>query len=195
MNEAYLSHFRADNTVLMVIDCQNDFVAPDNAFQSERPENLIPNIKEAIDWAHSKQIPVIYTQETHRRQKIDYGLELERGDPQHCLEGTKGWEIVPELTPQEDDYIVVKRRYSAFYLTDLELLLKSLGRENLILTGADTNVCVYACALEAQARNFRTIALSDCTSGTTQELHEAFLQNIDYILGEVMTLPELKTRI
>ena len=54
MNEAYLSHFRADNTVLMVIDCQNDFVAADNVFQSERPENLIPNIKEAIDWAHSK---------------------------------------------------------------------------------------------------------------------------------------------
>ena len=59
MNEAYLSHFRADNTVLMVIDCQNDFVASDNVFQSERQKDLIPNIKEAIDWAHGKKIPVI----------------------------------------------------------------------------------------------------------------------------------------
>jgi len=136
---------------------------------------------------------VIYTQEQHRRQKIDFGMEILRGDPEHCLEGTPGVEIVPELAPDpERDYVVMKRRYSGFYLTEMEVLLKGLGKTTLILTGVDTNVCVYATALDAQFRGFRVIALSDCTAGTSEEIHEAFLQNIDYVLGEVMTLQELK---
>ena len=143
-------------------------------------------------WAKANGVPVIYTKEVHRHQKMDFGLEIDRGDPEHCLEGTEGCEIVKEVVPDESDFVVIKRRYSGFYQTDLEIILKGLQKNTLILTGVDTNVCVYSTALEAQFRNLRTIALSDCTAGTNEAIHLAFLENIETFLGEVMTLAELK---
>ena len=193
MNLEYLSKIKIENCALMIIDCQNDFLAEGAPLENPRGRAKLPNIVAARDWAHENGVPVIYTRETHRRQKVDFGMETLRGDPEHCLEDSRGVEIVPELTPDPvRDYVVIKRRYSGFYLTDLEVLLRGLGKDTLILTGVDTNVCVYATALDAQFRNFRVIALSDCTAGTSEEIHEAFLQNIDYVLGEVLTLGELK---
>lgn len=192
MNE-YLSQIRLSDCALMIIDCQHDFLSEGAPLENPRGRAKLPNIVAAKEWAVANNIPVIYTQEMHRRQRIDFGMETLRGDPEHCLECTPGVEIVPELTPDLDrDYVVMKRRYSGFYLTDLEVLLKGLGKNTLILTGVDTNVCVYATALDAQFRGYRVIALSDCTAGTSEEIHQAFLENISYILGEVMTLPELK---
>ena len=189
----YLNQVQLSDCALMIIDCQNDFLAEGAPLENPRGRAKLGNIVEAKAWAVAHQIPVIYTQEVHRRQKIDFGMETLRGDPEHCIDGTPGIEIVPQLTPDlERDYVVVKRRYSGFYLTDLEVLLKGLGKNTLILTGVDTNVCVYATALDAQFRGFRVIALSDCTAGTSEEIHQAFLNNIDYILGEVMTLDQLK---
>lgn len=193
MNLEYLSRIKKENCALMIIDCQNDFLAEGAPLENPRGRAKLPNIVAAREWARENGIPVIYTKETHRRQKVDFGMETLRGDPEHCLEDSKGVEIVSELTPDPvRDYVVVKRRYSGFYLTDLEVLLRGLGKNTLILTGVDTNVCVYATALDAQFRNFRVIALRDCTAGTSEEIHEAFLQNIDYVLGEVLTLGELK---
>ncbi|MHA1643422.1 MAG: cysteine hydrolase family protein, partial [Candidatus Freyarchaeota archaeon] len=76
----------------------------------------------------------------------------------HCIEGTPGAEIITELAPLEKDYIVTnKRRYSALMGTDLEILLRGLRIENLILTGAFTDVCVLATALDARALDYRVI--------------------------------------
>lgn len=193
MNAEYLSRISPENCALMVIDCQNDFFLEGAPLENPRGRAKLPNIVAARDWAHSMGIPVIYTQEIHRRQKVDFGLEMERGEPEHCLEDSFGVEIVSELTPDPmRDYVVIKRRYGGFYLTDLEVLLRGLGKNTLIFAGVDTNVCVYSTALEAQFRGFRVIALSDCTAGTSEEIHRIFLGNIDYILGEVMTLQELQ---
>lgn len=192
MNLEYVSKIKKSECVLVLIDCQNDFLAEGAPLENPRGRAKLPNIVAARAWAKENGIPVIYTQETHRKEKIDFGLEIDRGDPEHCVAGTKGVEIVDELTPDDDDFVVIKRRYGGFYQTDLEFTLKGLGRNTIILCGVDTNVCVYATALGAQYRGIRTIALSDCTAGSSEEIHEAFLWNINYILGEVMTLAELK---
>ncbi len=192
MNMEYLKRIHLSDCVLMIIDCQHDFLAEGAPLENPRGRAKIPNIVAARKWAKENDIPVIYTQEVHRKQEIDFGVELEREDPKHCLEGSVGIEIVQELTPDEDDFVIVKRRYSGFYQTDLEVLIRGLEKNTLILTGVDTNVCVYATALDSQYRAFRTITLSDCTAGTSEEIHQAFLDNINYILGEVMTLSELK---
>ncbi len=192
MNREYVSKIKRSDCALVLIDCQNDFLAEGAPLENPRGRAKIGNIVAARAWAKENGIPVIYTQEVHRKERIDFGLETDRGDPEHCVAGTKGVEIVDELTPDDDDFVVVKRRYGGFYQTDMEITLKALGRNTIILCGVDSNVCVYATALGAQFRGIRTIALSDCTAGTNEELHNAFLQNIDYILGEVMTLQELK---
>ncbi len=190
-----LSKVKKEDCALIIIDMQNDFISEGAAVKCEGSIEIVPNVVEARTWAHQNDIPVVYTQETHRHQKVDFGLELERSEAIHCVDGTWGCEIVDELAPTEKDYVMVKRRYSGYYLTDLELLMKGWNKNVLIITGAATNVCVYATALDAMQRDTPPIVLSDCVAGTTAELHDSFLKNIDYVLGDVVTLSELKIEL
>lgn len=190
-----LHRVNKDDCALIIIDMQNDFIAEGAPIECPGGREIVPKIQRIKKWAKENSIPVFYTQEMHRYQKIDYGLELERNEPQHCLEGTEGVEVIDELKPEGDDYVIIKRRYSGYYLTDLEILMKSFNRNTLILTGAATNVCVYATALDAMQRDTRVIVLSDGVAGTSIELHETFLKNIDYVIGDVVTVDELITEL
>lgn len=191
MSISNLHKVKIKDCALIIIDMQNDFIAEGAPIECPGGRDIIPNVQKARVWAKENDIPVFYTQEMHRFQKIDYGLELERNEPQHCLEGTKGVEIIDELTPEDDDYVIIKRRYSGYYLSDLEVLMRAFNKTALILTGAATNVCVYATALDAMQRDTHPIVLSDGVAGTSVELHEAFLKNIDYVIGDVVTVDEL----
>ncbi|MEL7609625.1 MAG: isochorismatase family cysteine hydrolase [Bacillota bacterium] len=186
-----LSKIRKEDCVLLIIDMQNDFIAEGAPIECPGGRAIIPHIRQLKAWANESGIPIIYTQEGHRKQKVDFGLELERSEPEHCLEGTAGIEIVEGLTPDGSDYVIKKRRYSAYYQTDLEILLKGLKRKVVIITGAATNVCVYASALETQQRDMYAVVVSDCVAGTSVDLHEAFLRNIDYVIGDVVEAGEL----
>ena len=182
---------KKNNVALIIIDMQHDFILDGAPIECPGGRDIIPNIKKVKEWARQNNIPVFYTKESHRPQKVDFGLELERNEPEHCLEGTNGIEFVDELQPDEDDFVIIKRRYSGYYLTDLEILMKGLKKDSLIITGAATNVCVYATALDTQQRDMNAIVLSDCVAGTSVDLHEAFLKNIDYVIGDVVTSKEL----
>lgn len=186
-----LNNVKKKDCAVLVIDMQSDFIREGAPIECPGGRDIIPVLNKFLDFARSKEIPVIYTQEVHRPEKIDFGMELERSEPEHCVEGTPGVEIIAELAPKTSDFVVRKRRYSAFYLTDLEILLKGLKKKTLIITGVATNVCVYATTLDAQQRDHHVIVLKDCVAGTSVELHEAFLQNIDYVLGDVVTSAEL----
>nr|MDO8076016.1 cysteine hydrolase [Candidatus Freyarchaeota archaeon] len=177
------------NTAVLVIDMQNDFASREKNTPErwEQIKKIIPNIEKILRQARSNGIPVIYTKETHRPSGVDYGIELDFEEP-NCIEGTPGAEIITELAPLEKDYIVTnKRRYSAFMGTDLEILLRGLRIENLILTGAFTDVCVLATALDARALDYRVIIPEDCVVGTNPERHEAALKCISYVIGYITT--------
>ncbi len=180
-----LAKIQKERCVLLIIDMQNDFIAEGAPIECPGGRDIIPNIQKMKNWAVENNIPIIYTQEAHRAQKVDFGLELERNEPEHCLEGSKGIEIVEDLTPDATDYVVIKRRYSAFYQTDFEILLKGLKRNALLVCGAATNVCVYATSLEAQQKDMQVVVVSDCCAGTSPELHDAFLKNVDWVVGDV----------
>lgn len=186
-----LDKIKIEDYALIIVDMQNDFIAEGAPIECPGGREIVPNIKRVKSWAKENNIPVFYTRETHRFQVVDYGLELERAEPQHCLEGTPGVEIIEDLKPEDDDYVIVKRRYSGYYLTDLEVLMRAFNKNALIITGAATNVCVYATALDAMQRDVRVVVVSDGVAGTSVELHEAFLKNIDYVVGDVVTIDEL----
>ncbi|MFB0562010.1 MAG: cysteine hydrolase family protein [Candidatus Lokiarchaeia archaeon] len=177
------------DTAVLVIDMQNDFASQ----EKNKPERwkqikkIIPNIQKIIQQARDNKTPIIYTKEMHRASGIDFGIELDF-EEEHCIEGTPGAEIIKELTPKEGDYIVInKRRYSAFMGTDLEILLRGLKVQNLILTGAFTDVCVLATAIEARALDYRVIIPEDSVVGTNPERHQAALKCIDYVIGYITT--------
>jgi len=186
-----LSSLDKKKCAVLVIDMQSDFIAKGAPIECPGGREIIPNIDRLLQFARTNNIPVIYTQEVHRAEKVDFGRELEREEPEHCLEGTPGVEIVDELKPQPGDFVVPKRRYSGFYLTDLEILLRGIDKSILIITGVATNVCVYATSLDAQQRDFPVVVVSDCAAGTDVNLHTAFLRNIEYVLGDVVTLDHL----
>ena len=177
------------NTAVLVIDMQNDFASQEKNTPERwnQIKKFIPNIKKILQSARNNKISVIYTKEMHRASGVDLGIEPDF-EEEHCIEGTPGAEIIQELTLEEGDYIVSNKRiYSAFMGTDLEILLRGLKVENLILTGAFTDVCVLATALDARALDYRVIIPEDSVVGTNPERHQAALKCIDYVIGYITT--------
>ncbi|WP_175873019.1 isochorismatase family cysteine hydrolase [Burkholderia sp. BCC0397] len=173
---------------LLIVDMQRDFVDVDAPIACPGAPDIVPAIQRLARAARDAGMPVIYTRESHRRQKVDFGLELEYGETEHCVEGTPGIEIVDALTPDESDYVLVKRRYSGFFATDLDLLLKGLGVSTVILTGVATDVCVRATAQDALQLDYRVLVPRECVAGTTVARHAAALDHIGYVLGRVLPL-------
>ncbi len=185
----------AHKKAVFVIDMQHDFISQGAPIECPGGREIVAPIRKLLDVAHQKGLPVIYTKEAHRAEGVDFGRELDGEEPKHCLEGTPGVEIIEELTPQSGDFLIVKRRYSAFFATDLDLLLRGLEVDTLVLTGAATDVCVRATAQDAQQLNYHVIVPEECVAGTTIEQHRAALRNISYILGKVLPLNQVITML
>lgn len=180
---------------ILVIDMQRDFIDAGAPIECPGGREIISPIQQLLDLGHRRGVPVIYTQEAHRGQGVDFGRELDGEEPVHCVEGTPGVEIIPDLAPRPGDFVIVKRRYSAFFATDLDLLLRGLEVDTLILTGVATDVCVRATAQDAQQLNYRVIVPEECVAGTSVEQHRAALRNIAYILGKVLPLAEVMSML
>jgi len=175
---------------ILVIDMQHDFVDESAPIKCEGARGIIPEIKRLLEYARKRGIPIIYTKEVHRADGSDFGIELEK-EPKHCVEGTGGEEIVEELAPKKGDYIIVKRRYSAFLDTDLEILLKGLRVNTLVVTGVATNICVRATVEDAKQKDYHVFVPRECVAGTDREANDSNLRDINNFYGEVLTLNEL----
>lgn len=173
---------------ILVIDVQHDFIDDDAPIPCLRGREIVPRLQELLDAARAARIPIVYTQEAHRASRIDFGRELDYGETLHCLEGSRGVEIIPELRPRAGDHVLVKRRYSGFFATDLDLLLKGLGVDTVVLTGVATDVCVRATAQDAMQLDYRVMVPRECVAGTSVSRHEAALENIAYVFGKVVSL-------
>lgn len=168
-----------DHTALLVIDLQSDFVGDSLAVVGA--VEALARAKQVLTAARQAGLPIIYTQEVHRKEMVDFGRELDGAEPVHCVENWPGTRFHPELAPLDSEFIVTKRRYSGFFATDLEILLKGLHIETLILMGALTNVCVHYTALDAHQRDYYFHVLEDCCIGSDWEAHDAALKAMTYL--------------
>lgn len=115
---------------------------------------------------------------------------------EHNLEGTPHVEVVPELAPREGEHVVIKKRLTGFYATDLDLLLRSLGVDTVVITGINTNTCVAGTAYDAMHRDYKVIVVGDCVaSGHGEDLHRFALRNLARCVGWVLTTDELAEKI
>jgi nicotinamidase-related amidase len=179
------------HTALLIIDMQNDFVIPGAPVPAPGALEIIPRIAALAGRARAKAVPVLYTQEMHRADGSDFGIELEF-EPEHCLEGTPGLDIVDGLRPAPGDRLIRgKRRYDAFLGTDLELVLRAARVENLIVTGVCTDICVSATVQHARNLDFRCFVASDATAGTSPRRHEAALLCLEHVFAHVGTASEI----
>jgi nicotinamidase-related amidase len=164
-------------TAVIVVDMINDFVT--GALKNERASRIIPNIQRLLDFARKKELPVIYTNDTHL-PGIDEEFEVW---PQHALVGSRGAEVIGELKPMEEDYVIQKRRYSAFFGTYLDLLLRELKVDTLVLVGLVTNVCIQNTAADAFFRGYRVMVPEDCVESVDEEAHKAGIEYMKTIYG------------
>lgn len=171
-------------SALLIIDMQNDATRPEGKLAAinlpEPAAALIPHIRKLIDSAHSVKMPVVYTKSTHRHDHID----TNPFSPVIALDATKegswGAEIDEELKPAPEDIVVVKHRWSSFYCTLLEPILKNLGIKTLLITGVLTNACVLHTTVAAHDRDYRTIVVRDCVASGDPEKHGVALKVMEH---------------
>ena len=138
--------------------------------------------RRAIDKAREADIPVIFIQEVHHPSMVDFGRVLDGDEDVHCLEDNPRTAIaVEEMDFRPDDYLIRKRRYSAFFGTDLEILLKGLKVDTLLLVGGLTDVCVHYTFVDGHQSDYFCRVIEDCVAGSSLEAHEASLRAMEYL--------------
>ena len=136
----------------------------------------------AIDRARETGIPIVFIQEIHRADLVDFGRELDGSEDVHCLDDNPETDLAREVIDFRDgDYLVQKRRYSAFYGTDLEILLRGLRVDTLLLTGGLTDVCVHYTFVDGHQGDYYCRVIEDCVAGSSPEAHEYALRAMEYL--------------
>ncbi|HHY48045.1 MAG TPA: cysteine hydrolase [Firmicutes bacterium] len=164
---------------LLVIDMLNDFIDPKGAlYVGDQARGVVEPIRHEIDRARREGIEVIYICDRHLESDPEFLMF-----PKHCVAGTWGAEIVPELAPMPHDRVIPKRRYSAFFQTDLDLTLRELGVTQIIVVGVCTNICDLYTVADARMLNYKVVVPKDCVSSFDQEAHRFALAEMERTLG------------
>jgi biuret amidohydrolase len=193
-------------TAMIVVDMQNDFVAVGAPMETPAARAMVPNLAGALKFCRNVGIRVIYTTHAHRGDGCDMGLFDDLWPPianrAGLVDGTKGIEIYPDLAPAADEHVIKKHRYSGFFGTDLEIILREWGVDTVIVSGTTTENCCHATARDALFRNYRVVFLSDATATfdypdvgygamPAAEVHAATLAILSVSTAHVMKVTEL----
>jgi nicotinamidase-related amidase len=192
MRGAPLPPIGRSNAALVLHDMQNDFIK--TSLSKPEMKAVVQRTRDLIDLAHALPIPVIYTRVEYDPAMgfpVERAAYLRRSGSPICVKGTDGAEVIDELKPSANDYVVTKVRSSAFHETKLETLLRVKAVWILIVAGGSTNWGVEWLARDAKSRDLVTVALRDCTYSATDEAQAASLANIDDFLGYVMSSGEV----
>lgn len=180
------------NTAILVVDMQNGFCHENGSLPSVGMG--MPNM-EAVTAANAAllaqarelDLPVIYTRHVYRPDFVDLPKKMAitlPTEPAPLVRGSWDADVIDELKPADGDHIIDKNRFDAFLYTDLEVVLRAMGIERLVVTGVVTSVCVESTVRSGQQRDFEMFVASDCVSAP-EEQHQAALDMMAYIFAEV----------
>jgi ureidoacrylate peracid hydrolase len=172
------------STGIVVIDMLNDFCKPGGAMVLPGYERLVPPQKNVIEAGRQAGCAILFVADTHRRN-VRQDREFLKRTP-HCLEGTWGAQVIEDLDPRPDDVYIVKRRYSAFFNTDLDLTLRDLQVTTLVIFGVVTNICVRSTVHDAFFLGYQVIVPEDCVAATGPREQESSLYDIATHFGIVV---------
>jgi len=162
---------RAETSALLVVDMTRAFVDPDRPLSSPNARVILPRVAELVTAFRQRGRPVIWLVQGHHCVAYDRGELLSDWWPVPILEGTPDVEPAEGLSVLPQEKVILKRRYSGFYQTDLELTLRCLKVEAVVVCGVLTNVCPFATAFDAFHRGFRVYVPADGTASLNEALH------------------------
>ena len=182
------------STAVVIVDMQNGFCHPDGSLYAPGSEEAIEGCVHLVDRARDAGASVIYTRDVHPPEQFEdahYYDEFERWG-EHVVEGSWEAALVEELEPREDEEVVIKHTYDAFYQTQLEGYLEAHNIDNLVFGGTLANVCVLHTAGSAGLRDYRPLLVEDAIGYIEEDDHEYALDHADWLFGEVVSMDEIE---
>jgi biuret amidohydrolase len=194
-------------TAMIVVDMQNDFVADGAMLQSRQAFAMVPKLAATLKFCRDQGIRVIYTAHVHRKDGCDMGLYDDLYPPiaqrASLVDETQGVEIYKDVAPAPGEHVIKKHRYSAFFATDMDLILREWGITSVVVCGTTTENCCHATARDAMFHNYKVAFLSDATGTfdypdvgwgamSAQQVHEATLTILAFSTAHVMTVDEFR---
>lgn len=168
-------------TALLIVDMQNDFVLPGAPAVIDGAFATVPRVAEVLAWFRREGHPVFHIVREYREDGSD--IEMTRREaflagPSYVVPGSKGSEIVEALAPRAGEHRIVKPRFSAFFATELELILRRLGIGRLVICGTQYPNCIRATAFDGISYGYETVVITDATSASCQEVAEGNIRDM-----------------
>jgi len=156
---------------MIIIDMLKDAFKRKDHPSTQEYLNIVPKIKRLLGEARTLDIPIIYACDSFLENDFIF-----KGKQSFSIRGTEGAEVIDELKPERQEEILLKRRFSAFFKTDLDLTLRLLGVDTAVVSGINTHVCVLATAMDAICNDFNAIVLEDCSASYQREVHRGSIE-------------------
>ena len=181
------------HTAVLVVDLQNDFCAPEGYIgqkfgcDPQANESLAKHNVELTEVARKAGILIVWIQAIYDPEYLSAPMIMKGGqsdNEKRCLNGTWGAEFY-NVEPKEEDLVIKKHRYSAFSGTSLDNHLRRRSIKTTVITGVSTNICVESTLREAFNLGYYVVIPRDCIAGNNKKLHDATLQNVEFLLGDV----------
>lgn len=173
-------------SALLVVDMQRFFLDATSPTFTCGGGAILPTVQRLLDAFRRARRPVLFTRHVHHPDGLDSGIMGWWWEGK-CLEGSLESEIHPELAPRPGEKVIFKHRYSAFYNTDLETVLRCLKVEDVVIAGVMTNMCCESTARDAYYRDYRVFVPADGTGSISEEMHLASLLNLAFGFAYVTT--------
>lgn len=173
---------------MLIVDMVKDFTDPEGLVYYPKNREILPKIGRVLEECRKRGVLIIFLQHCNRRGKFDRKAAAMRPN---CIEGSGGEQIDPLLPVMESDYVIKKRRYSGFFGTDLDLVLRENGVRNVIITGTKTNCCIRATVTDAFYLDYDPYVVSDCVATDSEQVNQVHLEDIRKYLGRVVDSEEL----
>lgn len=186
------------NLVLIVIDLVQDYFNPALWPNSQLPEarqRLVAATNELAALFRAHNLPVIWFRQEFAPDLSDAFLHVQRSGKPYAIQGTAGCQLLPELQIKPEDRILVKKRYSAFFQTDLDTVLGRLQPQTLVLAGITTAWCVRSTAVDAYQRDYRVLLAKEAMAGFTARDHLESLHAMNGLVGIALSNAEIAHRI
>ena len=179
-----------NRSAVLIIDMLNDYFL-ESPLKVHKAE-LVANINNVVRWARSRDVPIIWVRQEFASDLSDAFPEMKKKKIYITIAGTDGCKLLQGLEYQDGDYEIIKKRYSAFYGTSLDELIKNLEVKRLIICGINTHACIRMVAIDAYQRDLEVIIPIECVYSSDIEHHKVTLKYLNGKIADVVTLEDLK---